>query len=115
MRKYIDIISEFQKMDVEKLLGTDGGDHPPLAPEDDGGWESGKTVVIHDIVWDLDDEEIEALGLPSRAVTTVDEVNDAADPYADEDVRDDPMHMIGNWLTSTYHGNLSNFDFTIRQ
>ncbi len=113
MRKYIDIINEFQMQDVEKLITTDSGDGLPPLPSDDDGEPGGKKVMISNILWDLSDEEITEYQLPTHVTTTLQAVEDAADPYADEEDRDNIMHKIGNWLTTHFHGNLSNFDYTI--
>lgn len=65
------------------------------------------------IVWDMDSEEAEALKLPTSVTTTVDEVEEAADPYADDAENRDFMLKVGEWLTSTYDSRLSNFDYSI--
>ncbi len=100
-------------LDVDKNITTDGGDYRyTTPPEEDGEGGPRKNILISNIIWDLGSEEIEALGLPVTVKTSLEEVEAAEDPYADEEVRGDIMHMIGDWLTSTYHGNLSDFDYT---
>lgn len=117
MRKYIDLINEFQMLDVEKHLTTDGGgDMPPIDgdDDDDGGGDDDddprrKKIEVFDILWDVEDDE--RATLPTRVITNLYDVEEEADPYADEDVRHDLMHMIGCWLMATYSSGLSNFDF----
>lgn len=81
-------------------------------PEDDGEPRS-KRIEIFDILWDMDAEERQMLELPTQVVTTLADVEEAADPYADEEDQGNMMHMIGDWLTSTYDARLSNFDYSM--
>lgn len=110
MRKFIDIV-EFQMHDVESLLKTHDGDGGLPPAEDGEPWGRGSKVNIFDIVWDVGPEE-EAI-LPKTATTTVAEVEDEFDPYADEEDHEDMMKKIGYWLQQTYHPGLSNFDYHI--
>jgi hypothetical protein len=90
MRRYLDIIREFSD---------------PNEEDDDGN----QTILVYNIVWDVSPEE--EAKLPKRVSTTLHDVQEAADPYADEENRDDLMLQIGQWLEANYGGGLSNFEY----
>ena len=94
MRDYMNIIKEFA-----------------FGHEEDRGGDNNQTILVHNIVWDVSPEE--EAKLPTRVTTTLHDVEEAADPYADEEHRDDLMHKIGDWLQSTYGGGLSNFEYRL--
>lgn len=96
MRNFIDLMTEF----VSEF------------DRDHGGGNNGM-ILIHNIVWDVDPSEAEELKLPKRATTSMEAVEEAADPYADPEDRDNLMYKIGDWLTSTYDCRLSDFDYTV--
>lgn len=130
MRKWIDVINEFQR-ETGMQLGTaeiissagdhldrrptDGGDDlpPMLEPEDhDGG---GKKVRIFNILWDVDTPEEEAK-LPKEVTATMLEIEEAQDPYADDDdpaKNGDLFFMCGQYLQQTIDGRLSNFEIEV--
>ena len=91
MRDFINIINEFAS--------------DPSGGEGDGN----QTILVFNILWDVSDEE--AAELPTRVTTTLHDVQEAADPYADEEDRDDLMSQIGQWLQSNYGWHLSNFEY----
>ena len=90
IRKHIDIINEFVSDPRDKEEG------------------SNQTILISNISWDVSPEE--EVNFPKRVTTTMHDVEEAADPYAEYD-DDDTMAKIGDWLQSTYGGGLSNFEF----
>lgn len=79
--------------------------------DDDGDDGRDQTIRVFNIVWDVTPEE--GGEFPESVTTTLHEVEEAADPYADERDRDDLERKIGNWLESTYDFGLSNFDYEI--
>lgn len=94
MRQYINIIKEFTENDFDDNNDNNGDD---------------QTILVFNILWDVD-PDLEK-DFPKRVATTLHEVEEAADPYADAEYRDDLMHKIGNWLESKYGFGLSNFDY----
>lgn len=92
MRQFINIIREFAFDD-----------------QSDRDGDENQTILVFDILWDVSEEE--EADLPKRITTTLHDVEEAADPYADEGA--DLMDKIGDWLMSNYDSRLSNFDYRL--
>lgn len=112
MRKFIDIINEFQALDPEKFVTTDGGDLPPLPPEEEDDGEGSRRnglIMVFDILWDTDDAD----HLPTKLTIPIEELDDVAWPSEGGGPDGDMMTRIGDWLTDNVHGALSNFDYKV--
>lgn len=92
MRKYIDILNEFV-----------------ISPDDQGGDDGNQTILITNIIWDVEPEE--EAKYPKKVTTSLYDVEEEADPHADDP--DDLMSKIGQWLQNTYDWRLSDFQYRL--
>lgn len=90
MRNWINLITEFQLKDVEKLITT-GGDEPPPPPEEKDKWGEGdrpEMVRVTGICWYKDNEdqdEVYSNDLPTEVTIPI---------FADPDDEGSQMIMI---------------------
>lgn len=108
MRKWINLLNEFQKSSSDPTIVGDSGGLPPLEDDDGEGGRNNGLILVFNILWDTDEE-----GLPARVKIPIEELDDVTFPSEDGGPDGDMMTRIGDWLTENIHSNLSDFDWTV--